>query len=115
MIEMSRLTNQVEVTRNEVLFTHRARTDNRKQLILHKRSYSDGSSFYSLKDEKGFPEMQQKDKKLNDLIEQVGTEIDNYEEHINKNASRSFFNIAKWKRDTLNDLQFSNQWHDKIY
>ena len=85
------VTNTIKITGNQILFVSMSPYNNYNYLELHKQSYSNGTCFYSLKDENKNFNVNRGSSELCEVIKQVKHEI-----RIHEN---------EWLKDILNKLE----------
>lgn len=90
----------------ENLFTHKLGLRN-FVLTLNKETYSDGSSFYSLVDYYGNSKVERASNNLNDLIEQLVREQNEYDKASKSEVNREY-------QEVQNNFKLINEWYNKI-
>lgn len=103
--------NSKQIINNENLFTYKLKLENGSSLTLHKESYSDGTCFYTLEDERGKWDVNHGSYYLQDLINQMElekeVEIEASERSYNKNNPKKitiYKELKKWRQDIINNL-----------
>lgn len=101
------------ITNNEILFTCKADIEKEVVLLsLHKQSYSDGTCFYSLQDNRGNWKVDHGNKDLNKLIEQMEHELRIHQEYKdtkyiidNEEVRKVYEAIEEWKMNIINQMK----------
>jgi hypothetical protein len=104
--------NKRKITGNEVLFICKVDLNNNKSsLSLHKQSYSDGTCFYTLQNEKGNWDVRYGNGNIQELIKEIewDIEINSKRENEYKNYPQKvqdIYNIySKWYNEVLDNLK----------
>ncbi|MCC0705151.1 hypothetical protein IC213_19010 [Clostridioides sp. ES-S-0049-02] len=101
--------NNKKIIENKILFTEVCKLDNQLLMLsLYKQSYSDNTSFYSLRDKYNNSKLEYGSNNIEDLITQIEKEILLKEQYIkeqNETLTEHFKKIYNWKINIFNRLQ----------
>ncbi|MCC0764780.1 hypothetical protein IR151_17440 [Clostridioides sp. ES-S-0006-03] len=101
--------NNKKIIGNKILFTEVCKLDNQSLILsLHKQSYSDNTSFYSLRDRYNNFKLEYGSNNIEDLIIQIEKEIFLKERYIKEQDETHVEHLKKiynWKINIFNRLQ----------